>query len=225
MTYKQAEPVFERMNNLGKEAAEGLIDAVYQAQRQTVQMLQAWLDTMDATQKEQRRIAAKLHHQALEAQRLLQEVVRSGTEAFTPVAPVERGATTERMSKELEAAPSEEATRADETAPHAQAVAKDSPAAQRPSEFTGRAELVNVVMSAANTDAEHAELALDAMLDGIKAALAQGEDVRLPGFGSFRVAQFQARRGRNPQTGEIMSIPERRRPVFRPGSRFREAIE
>ena len=87
MTKSPAEEVVNRMSNLAVESTQTLVDAAYLSQQQSAQLLQAWLNTLDATQKTQREIAAKLVKQAQEAQSLLQQFVReslqSNVETFT----------------------------------------------------------------------------------------------------------------------------------------------
>lgn len=58
----------------------------------------------------------------------------------------------------------------------------------------------------------------------ITRANAEGKVVQLIGFGSFKVRHYNARKGRNPQTGEELEIAERNRPVFEAGKRYEEAI-
>jgi len=65
---------------------------------------------------------------------------------------------------------------------------------------------------------------VDAVFDSIAAALSRGEKVNLSGFGSFRVVTRAPKIGRNPHTGEPVSIPERFVPVFKAGKRLRETI-
>ena len=55
-------------------------------------------------------------------------------------------------------------------------------------------------------------------------SLNQGEKIELRGFGSFRVRERGARRGRNPKTGEAVSIPAKRVPYFKPGKELKELI-
>jgi integration host factor subunit beta len=54
--------------------------------------------------------------------------------------------------------------------------------------------------------------------------LNQGEKIELRGFGSFRVRERGARRGRNPKTGDPVSIPAKRVPYFKPGKELKELI-
>ncbi len=57
---------------------------------------------------------------------------------------------------------------------------------------------------------------VEIILESIKRCLGRGEKVQITAFGSFLVRQKRQRRGRNPQTGEEMTIKSRRSVVFRP---------
>jgi DNA-binding protein HU-beta len=65
------------------------------------------------------------------------------------------------------------------------------------------------------------ETALSVMTD----ALVKGEKVRLVGFGNFLVRTRASRVGRNPQTGEKISIPQSKSPAFVPGINLKKAIK
>ena len=62
------------------------------------------------------------------------------------------------------------------------------------------------------------------MLDIIKESLENGENVKLSGFGSFNVRDKRARRGRNPQTGEEITITPRRVLTFKSSNVLREKL-
>ena len=65
---------------------------------------------------------------------------------------------------------------------------------------------------------------VDATASVITDALAREEKVTLVGFGSFQVMERKTRRGRNPQTGQVIQIPAKKIPRFRPGKSLREAV-
>ena len=65
---------------------------------------------------------------------------------------------------------------------------------------------------------------VDALFEIMKQALAQGEDVRIRGFGRFQAKFRWAKRGRNPSTGETIVIPSRRSVSFKISSKLRERI-
>ena len=66
--------------------------------------------------------------------------------------------------------------------------------------------------------------AVDAVLEAIAEALAKHEAVRLAGFGTFETKHRPARTGRNPQTGEAVSIPASLAPAFRAGKALKDAV-
>jgi DNA-binding protein HU-beta len=87
-----------------------------------------------------------------------------------------------------------------------------------------KAELIERIATAADISKLSAGRALDAALEGIKSALVQGEEVSLVGFGSFHVTQREARTGRNPRTGEAISIEASKQARFRPGKALKDAL-
>ena len=62
-------------------------------------------------------------------------------------------------------------------------------------------------------------------LDIIKETLESGENVKLSGFGSFNIREKRARRGRNPRTGEELTISPRRALTFKASNVFREKLK
>ena len=62
------------------------------------------------------------------------------------------------------------------------------------------------------------------MLESIAGALKDGDEVRLPGFGTFSVRQRNASKGRNPRTGEPIQIPASKLPKFKAGKILKEAL-
>ncbi|MGI9253415.1 MAG: HU family DNA-binding protein [Thermomicrobiales bacterium] len=74
------------------------------------------------------------------------------------------------------------------------------------------------------TDAQ-ATSAVNAIVDVIQNALAQGDEVTISGFGSYRVVERAAREGRNPRTGEPTTIAARRSPAFRAGTQLKTIVD
>ncbi|MSO97778.1 MAG: HU family DNA-binding protein [Rhodospirillaceae bacterium] len=66
--------------------------------------------------------------------------------------------------------------------------------------------------------------AVDAVLDSITGALKKQKEVRLVGFGTFKVAKRAASEGRNPRTGEAIKIPASKRPKFSAGKALKDAV-
>ncbi|QNT59462.1 HU family DNA-binding protein [Neisseria musculi] len=73
-------------------------------------------------------------------------------------------------------------------------------------------------------DKKQAEMALDGVTDIIKDTLAKGNDITLVGFGTFTVAEKAERQGRNPKTGEAITIPAAKVPKFKPGKALKDAL-
>lgn len=101
-----------------------------------------------------------------------------------------------------------------------------------------KAELINAVMAELNEaaikagkdeapkiKASEVKTIVDHTVDTITAALAEGEDVRLGGgFGIFSVQHRDERQGRNPKTGQRMTIPACKVVKFKPGKTLREIV-
>ncbi len=87
-----------------------------------------------------------------------------------------------------------------------------------------KAELVEDVAQAAELTKKDAERLVELVFESIIETLNQGEKIELRGFGSFRVRERGARRGRNPKTGDPVNIPAKRVPYFKPGKELKELI-
>jgi integration host factor subunit beta len=87
-----------------------------------------------------------------------------------------------------------------------------------------KAELVEEVARAAELTKKDSEVIVEEVFKNIIQALNRGEKIELRGFGSFRVRQRDARRGRNPKTGAPVDIPAKRVPYFKPGKELKELI-
>src|SRR4029078_13254938 len=87
-----------------------------------------------------------------------------------------------------------------------------------------KAQLIDEVARVADLSRKHAELIIDIFFQSIVNALERGEKIELRGFGSFRIRQRNARHGRNPKTGETVSVPAKRIPYFKPGRELKELL-
>ena len=76
-------------------------------------------------------------------------------------------------------------------------------------------ELIATMAEIAEMKKVEAERALNAFTEAVTEALASGDKVRIAGFGSFYVTERAERKGRNPRTGEEMTIPARKVVKFR----------
>jgi len=86
-------------------------------------------------------------------------------------------------------------------------------------------DLVTAVANGTGLSKADAGKAVDGVFDAITSALKSGDDVRLVGFGTFSVAARAASEGRNPRTGEKITIPASKQPKFKAGKGLRDAIQ
>lgn len=87
-----------------------------------------------------------------------------------------------------------------------------------------RTELIAAVAGEANVTREVAEKVVKATFECISAELKEGGKVQLKDFGTFEVSAREAREGRNPRTGEMMSIPAGKVPKFKAGKTLKDAV-
>ncbi len=87
-----------------------------------------------------------------------------------------------------------------------------------------KAELVEKIADQAKLTKVDAERALNAFINVVTASLKDGEDVSLVGFGTFAVGNRAERSGRNPQTGEAITIAAKNVVKFKPGKALRDGI-
>ncbi len=88
-----------------------------------------------------------------------------------------------------------------------------------------RQDLVAKIAANADVTKKAANLALNAVIDGITIALEKGDKVSLVGFGTFKVNNRKARTGVNPQTKAKINIPARKVPVFKAGKKLKDAVK
>jgi len=86
-----------------------------------------------------------------------------------------------------------------------------------------KGDLVKEVTKVVNTKKE-ALAAVDCVFSTITNALKKKDTVALVGFGTFKVAQRNARKGRNPQTGQEMTIKAKKVPKFVAGKALKDAV-
>ena len=87
-----------------------------------------------------------------------------------------------------------------------------------------RVELVAKIAENSGLTKADAEKALDSTLKAIEGALKDGDDIRLIGFGNFEVKTRGERTGRNPKTGEKITIAATKAVVFKAGKALKEAV-
>ena len=87
-----------------------------------------------------------------------------------------------------------------------------------------KSELIAKIAEKSGLNQKDAGKALDGLTQAISDALANGEDVTLVGFGTFKVTERKAKKGRNPATGEAIQIPAKKAPIFKAGKAFKDAV-
>ena len=86
-----------------------------------------------------------------------------------------------------------------------------------------KSELIEEMAKQLNTKKE-AEAALDSLISTITAGLKKGDKITLTGFGTFKVSKRKARKGRNPQTGEVIKIKAGNVVKFKAGKKLKESV-
>jgi len=88
-----------------------------------------------------------------------------------------------------------------------------------------KSELIGVVAEKTEMSKKDTEKAVNAVFESIMETLAKGDKVQLVGFGTFEVRERKQREGRNPATGETITIPALNVPVFKAGKAFKERVK
>ena len=87
-----------------------------------------------------------------------------------------------------------------------------------------KTELIAAVAEAAELSKKDADSAVNATIDSIIDAVANGDKVQLIGFGTFEPRQRSEKTGRNPQTKEVITIPATTIPAFKAGAAFKSKV-
>ncbi|MER0171954.1 MAG: HU family DNA-binding protein [Nitrosomonas sp.] len=87
-----------------------------------------------------------------------------------------------------------------------------------------KTELIEAVATRSKTTKAQTTAMLNELLEVIQETMANGNDVQLVGFGTFSVTERAGREGRNPATGETMTIPAKKVVRFKPGKTLSDAV-
>ncbi len=88
-----------------------------------------------------------------------------------------------------------------------------------------KGELIEKVASGASLSKADAARAIGATIGSITSTLKKGQSVTLVGFGTFKVSKRKARKGRNPRTGEVITIKAAKVPRFSAGKSLKDAVK
>ena len=87
-----------------------------------------------------------------------------------------------------------------------------------------KSELIQAIADEAELSKRDAEDFVDAFVSVVTQTLKDGQDITLVGFGSFHTSQSAERKGRNPKTGEPLTIAARKTPKFKAGTDLKKAV-
>jgi len=87
-----------------------------------------------------------------------------------------------------------------------------------------RSDLIAILGSRLGLPMNRAQAAVDGVFEAMTAALARGERIEIRGLGSWVAKQYDAKNGRNPKTGEPISVPSKRLPFFKAGKPLADRI-
>ena len=90
--------------------------------------------------------------------------------------------------------------------------------------FMNKSELIDSIAEKSGLNKTQAGEALNAVMESVGEALEAGDSISLVGFGTFSVKDRKARTGRNPKTGEELSIPASKVPSFKAGKNLKERL-
>jgi DNA-binding protein HU-beta len=88
-----------------------------------------------------------------------------------------------------------------------------------------KAQLIDAVAAETGLARAQAARAVDGIGNVIACTLVAGQDVAVPGLGKFRVKEAGERRARNPLTGEQITVPPRRKVVFKPSGTLKDSVK
>lgn len=87
-----------------------------------------------------------------------------------------------------------------------------------------KADLINIISEKANITRVKAETVVNTVFDSMIEALLRNDRIEIRGFGSFVNREYEAYRGRNPRTGEVINVDQKRLPFFKVGKELKEDI-
>ncbi|MCX5802295.1 MAG: integration host factor subunit beta [Proteobacteria bacterium] len=85
-------------------------------------------------------------------------------------------------------------------------------------------DIINRLAEDTNLNQKIAKIAVDAIIDTIKKAVIISERVEIRGFGSFSIRKYKSYTGRNPKTGEVVSVGPKKLPYFKVGKELKDMI-
>jgi integration host factor subunit beta len=87
-----------------------------------------------------------------------------------------------------------------------------------------KADLVEEVVRVTELPRKESETVVETVFDNIIHALQSGDKIEIRGFGSFRTRERRGRTGRNPKTGEKVTVPAKKIPFFKPSKELKDFV-
>ncbi len=88
-----------------------------------------------------------------------------------------------------------------------------------------KSQLIEALAKAENLALKKAEEVVNTVFGDMEKALIHGERVEIRGFGSFKIKHYDGYQGRNPKTGEIINVSEKKLPFFKVGKGLKERVD
>lgn len=88
-----------------------------------------------------------------------------------------------------------------------------------------KSQLIEALAKAENLTIKKAEMIVNTLFENMTAALIRGERIEIRGFGSFKIKKYDGYQGRNPKTGEIIEVAEKKLPFFKVGKELKELVD
>jgi integration host factor subunit beta len=87
-----------------------------------------------------------------------------------------------------------------------------------------KADLINYISETAGITRVKAETVVNTIFDSMVDALKRNDRIEIRGFGSFVNRQYSAYKGRNPRTGEVINVHDKKLPFFKVGKELKDAV-
>ncbi len=88
-----------------------------------------------------------------------------------------------------------------------------------------KSDLINAIKDQSEISKKEAEMVVETFFSAIENALATGDRVEIRGFGSFAVKKYKSYTGRNPKTGQKITVTPKKLPFFKVGKELKESVD
>lgn len=88
-----------------------------------------------------------------------------------------------------------------------------------------KSQLIEAIAKAEGFTIKKAEMVVNTLFENMTEALVENERIEIRGFGSFKVKNYEGYQGRNPKTGEIIEVNEKKLPFFKVGKELKERVD